>query len=61
MAGKQELCIAKPNSGIDLIHHRAERSQYGWKTVGKHFHDELANDGHDVKKCTDVALEANNP
>ena len=47
VAGKNEACIAKLNEGIELIdqHQKliliADKSDYGWKTVGEYLDNEL--------------------
>ena len=56
MAEKTGACIAKLDEGIDLIDQRqkliliADRSEYGWKTVGEYLDNELAYDEQDAKK-----------
>ena len=65
VAGKNEACIAKLNEGIELIDQRqkliliADKSDYGWKTVGEHLDiNELAGDDQDVKKMKKAEKEA---
>ena len=47
-SGKHGACIAKLNEGIELIDRRqkliliVDKSEYGWKTVGKYLDNELA-------------------
>ena len=55
VAGKNEACIVKLNESIDLIDLcqklilKADKSDYGWKTVGEYLDDELADDDQDTK------------
>lgn len=55
-SGKQDACIAKLNEGIELIDRRqkliliADKSEYGWKTVGEYLDNELADNDQDAKK-----------
>ena len=55
VAGKNEACIAKLNESIDLIDScqklilKADKSDYGWKTVGEYLDNELADDDQDTK------------
>ena len=64
MAGKNEACIAKLNEGIELIDQRqkliliADKSDYGWKTVGEYLDKGLADDDQDAKKMKKVQKEA---
>ena len=64
VAGKNEACIAKLNEGIELIDQRqkliliADKSDYGWKTVGEYLDDELADDDQDAKKMKKAEKEA---
>jgi GTPase involved in cell partitioning and DNA repair len=52
-SGKKDACIAKLNEGIELIDQRqkliliAEKSEYGWKTVGEYLDNELADNDQD--------------
>lgn len=63
-AGKHETCIAKLNEGIELIEQCqkliliADKSEYGWKTVGEYLDNELANNDEDVKKLRKAEKEA---
>ena len=47
--GKKDACITKLNEGIELIDQRqkliliADKSEYGWKTVGEYLDNELAD------------------
>ena len=64
VAGKNEACIAKLNEGIELIDQRqkliliADKSDYGWTTVGEYLENELADDGQDAKKMKKAEKEA---
>ena len=64
VAGKNEACIAKLNEGIELIDQRqkliliADKSDYGWKTVGEYLDNELADDDQDAKKMKKAEKEA---
>ena len=64
IAGKTDACIAKLNEGIHLIDQCqkliliADRSEYGWKTVGEHLDNELADDEQDAKKMKKAEKEA---
>ena len=64
VAGKNEACIAKLNEGIELIDQRqkltliADKSNYGWKTVGEYLDNELADDDQDAKKMKKAEKEA---
>ena len=63
-AEKHETCIAKLNKGIELIEQRqklifiADKSEYGWKTVGEYLDNELANNDEDAKKLKRAEKEA---
>ena len=56
VGGKNEACIGKLNKGIHLIDQRqkliliADKSVYGWKTVGECLDKELINDDQGTKK-----------
>ena len=64
VAGKNEACITKLNEGIELIDQRqkliliADKSDYGWKTVGEYLDNELAVDDQDAKKMKKAEKEA---
>lgn len=64
LARKQDACIAKLDEGIDLIDRRqklillADRSDFGWKTVGEYLANELADDDEDAKKIKKAEKEA---
>ena len=64
VAEKNESCIAKLNEGIKLIDQRqklifiADKSDYGWKTVGEYLENELADDDQDAKKMKKAEKEA---
>ena len=64
VAGKNEACIAKLNEGIELIDQRqkliliADKSDYGWKTVGEYLDNELADDDQDAKKMKKAEKDA---
>ena len=64
VAGKHEACIAKLNEGIEVIDQRqklilmADKSDYGWKTVGENLDNELADDDQDAKKMKKAEKEA---
>ena len=64
VAGKNEACIAKLNEGVDLVDKRqkpiltADKSDYGWKTVGEYLDNELADDDQDAKKMKKAEKEA---
>ena len=62
IAGKTDACIAKLDEGIHLIrdqrHLIADRSEYGWKTVGEYLENELADDEQDAKKMKKAEKEA---
>ena len=64
VAGKNEACIAKLNEGIELSDQRqkliliADKSDYGWKTVGEYLDDELADDDQDANKMKKAEKEA---
>ena len=55
LARKQDACIAKLHEGIELIDGRqklilmADRSDFGWKTVGEYLDNELADNDEDAK------------
>lgn len=63
-SGKQDACIAKLNEGIELIDRRqkliliADKSEYGWKTVGEYLDNELADNDQDAKKMKKAEKEA---
>ena len=63
-SGKQDACIAKLNKGIELIDRRqkliliADKSEYGWKTVGEYLDNELADNDQDAKKMKKAEKEA---
>ena len=63
-SGKQDTCIAKLNEGIELIDQRqkliliADKSEYGWKTVGEYLDNELADNDQDAKKMKKAEKEA---
>ena len=56
LARKQDACIAKLDEGIELIDGRqklilmADRSDFGWKTVGEYLDNELEDNDEDAKK-----------
>ena len=62
--GKQDACITKLNEGIELIDQRqkliliADKSEYGWKTVGEYLDNELADNDQDAKKMKKAEKEA---
>ena len=64
VAGENKACIAKLNEGIELIDQRqklihiADKSDYGWKTVGEYLDNELADDDQDAKKMKKAEKEA---
>ena len=64
IAGKTDACVAKLDEGIDLIDQRqkliliADRSEYGWKTVGEYLNNELSDDEQDAKKRKKAEKEA---
>lgn len=61
---KRDECIAKLDEGIELIDQRqkliliADRSEYGWKTVGEYIDNELAENDDDAKKMKKAEKEA---
>ena len=61
---KYDSCIAKLDEGIDLIDQRqklileADRSEYGWKTVGENMDNERADNDEDAKKMRKAEKEA---
>ena len=61
---KQDACIAKLDEGIELIDGSrklilmADRSDFGWKTVGEYLANELADDDEDAKKMKKAEKEA---
>lgn len=63
-SGKKDACIAKLNEGIELIDQRqkliliADKSEYGWKTVGEYLDNELADNDQDAKKMKKAEKEA---
>ena len=63
-SGKQDTCIAKLNEGIELIEQRqnliliADKSKYGWKTVGEYQDNELTDNDQDAKKMKKEEKEA---
>ena len=64
LARKQDACIAKLDEGIELIDGRqklilmADRSDFGWKTVGEYLDNELAENDEDAKKIKKAEKEA---
>ena len=62
--GKQDACITKLNEGIELVDQRqkliliADKSEYGWKTVGEYLDNELADNDQDAKKMKKAEKEA---
>ena len=64
VAGKNEACIAKLNNGIELIDQRekliliADKSDFGWKTVGKYLDNEFADDDQKATKMKKAKKEA---
>ena len=62
--GKQDECITKLNEGTELIDQRqkliliADKSEYGWKTVGEYLDNELADNDQDAKKMKKAEKEA---
>lgn len=64
LAHKQDACITKLDEGIELIDGRqklilmADRSEYGWKTVGECLDNELADNDDDAKKMKKAEKEA---
>ena len=64
LAKKQDTCIAKLDEGIELIDGRqklilmADRSEYGWKTVGEYLDNELADNDEDAKKMKKAEKDA---
>ena len=64
LARKQDACIAKLDEGIELIDGRqklilmADRSDFGWKTVGEYLDNELADNDEDAKKMKKAEKEA---
>jgi len=64
VVGKNEACITKLNEGIELIDQRqkriliADKSDYGWKTVGEYLDNKFADDDQDAKKMKKAEKEA---
>ena len=64
VAGKNEAYIAKLNEGIELIDQHqnliliADKSDYGWKSVGEYLDNEHADDDQDAKKMKKAEKEA---
>ena len=64
LAREQDACIAKLDEGIELIEGRqklilmADRSDFGWKTVGEYLDNELAENDEDAKKMKKAEKEA---
>ncbi|XP_067029241.1 uncharacterized protein [Acropora muricata] len=64
LARQQDACIAKLDEGIELIEGRqklilmADRSDFGWKTVGEYLDNELAENDEDAKKMKKAEKEA---
>ena len=64
IAGKTDACITKLYEGIDLIDQRqkliliADRSEYGWKTVGEFLENELADDEQKRSSTENRAIKA---
>ena len=64
LAHKQDACITKLDEGIELIDGcqklilMADRSEYGWKTVGEYLDSELADNDDDAKKMKKAEKEA---
>lgn len=64
LARKQDACIAKLDEGIELIEGRqklilmADRSDFGWKTVGEYLDNELAENDEDANKMKKAEKEA---
>ena len=62
--GKHEACIAKLDEGLELIdqHQKlilmADRSEYGWKTVGEYLDNEPVDNDEDAKKMKKAEKEA---
>ena len=64
VAQKQDACISKLDEGIELVDGRqklilmADRSEYGWKTVGEYLDNELADNDEDARKMKKAEKDA---